>query len=172
MKTWQEIKASIDHETEITSLEPVRDVVDVFKHSMSKGGAGIPNDNQIFTTWFFGGADVNYIADWCYFITELAKNNKYTMEQLCLMTRFWVFQPSEFGNYCGLCKQFEFTKEIDAVMDKLDREAFILLLDSFRSYLANINVWVYQYMPWGVGYAFPRKDRSYYEAGLALVSGK
>ncbi|NCB30097.1 MAG: hypothetical protein EOM66_01655 [Clostridia bacterium] len=171
MKSWQELKAEIDREVELTTLEPVRDVVDVFRYSISKGGAGVPNDNQIFTTWFFGGADVNYIADWCYFIIELSKKENNTMEKLCQMTRFWVLQPSEFGHYCGLRKQYEFTQTLNEIMDNLQKEELVAILDSFRSYLANINAWVFQYMPWGVGYAFPRKDKAYYEAGLELAQG-
>ena len=60
MKTWQEIKAEIDRETLLTELEPAQDVLDVFRYSISKAGAGVANDGQIFTTWFFGGADVSY----------------------------------------------------------------------------------------------------------------
>ena len=51
MNTWQNIKAEIDAEVAKTAVEPVQDVTEVFKYRMSKGGAGIPNDNQIFTTW-------------------------------------------------------------------------------------------------------------------------
>lgn len=171
MKTWQELKAEIDRESLLTTLEPVQDVVDVFRYSISKGGAGVPNDNQIFTTWFFGGADVNYLADWCYFIIELAKKENYSMKQLCQMTRFWIKQPSEFGSYCGLRKQYEFFQQLDEIMDGLEKSELVAVLDSYRSYLSNINVWVYQYMPWGVGRAFHRKDKAYYEAGRKLAEG-
>mgnify|MGYP000034181249 FL=1 len=56
------------------------------------------------------------------------------------------------------------------MMDTLDREAYIELLSTFRSYIMNVNAWIYQYWPWGVTYAMPRKDRAYYEKGLALLS--
>lgn len=171
MMSWQELKAEIDRETALTTLEPVQDVVDVFHYSISKDGAGVPNDNQIFTTWFFGGADVNYLADWCYFIIELSKREDYNVEKLCQLVRFWIQQPSEFGNFCGLRKQYEFTQAFTAIMDGLKKEEFVSVLDSLRCYLANINAWVYQYMPWGVGRAFHRKDKSYYEAGLKLAQG-
>lgn len=65
-------------------------------------------------------------------------------------------------------KQYYFTKEIDKIMDTLDREQFVQLLSSFRAYIANVNVWVFQYFPWGIGYAFMRKDKKYYEDALAL----
>ena len=67
-------------------------------------------------------------------------------------------------------KQYEFTRRIDEMMDTLDREAYIELLSTFRSYIMNVNAWIYQYWPWGVTYAMPRKDRAYYEKGLALLS--
>lgn len=169
MKSWQELKAKIDLEIELTTLEPVQDVVDVFRYSISKGGAGVANDGQIFTTWFFGGADVSYIADWCYFIMQLAKREDFSMEQLCQMVRFWIQQPSEFGHFCGLYKQYEFSQEIIGMMDGLTKEELAALLDSYRSYLMNINAWVYQYMPWGVGRAIHRKDKAYFEAGLELA---
>jgi hypothetical protein len=95
-----------------------------------------------------------------------------SMPKLARMFRFWVFQPSEFGNYCGLRRQHEFVKEIAAILDTLDSDSFMALMDSLRCYYSNINVWVYQIMPWGVGYAFPRKDKQYYEKGLSLIAGK
>lgn len=172
MSNWQLIKKEIDAEVKLTNLEPVADVTEVFKYGLSKNGAGIPDDNQIFTTWFFGGGDVSYLADWCYFLVNLSKKEEFTMPQLVKMMRFWVIQPSEFGNYCGLCKQWDFAKEINGVLDSLDKEAFCQLLDSFRGYLSNINVWVYHYMPWGVGAAFPVKDAAYFEEGLKLLGSK
>ena len=87
MNTWQNIKAEIDAEVAKTTVEPVQDVTEVFKYRMSKGGAGIPNDNQIFTTWVFGGGDVNYLADYCYFLYELSEKEEYTMEMLVKMMR-------------------------------------------------------------------------------------
>jgi len=166
---WQELKEKIDLETNLTTLEPVQDVKDVFRYSISKDGAGVANDGQIFTTWFFGGADVSYIADWCYFIMRLGKSGDFSMEQLCQMVRFWIQQPSEFGHFCGLHKQYEFSQAIIGMMDSLKKEELIALLDSLRSYLMNVNAWVYQYMPWGVGRAIHRKDRAYFEAGLELA---
>ena len=170
MKSWQELKAEIDRQVIATTLEPDRDVVDVFCHRISKGGAGIPNDNQIFTTWFFGGGDVTYIADWCYFLTVLSGRESYDMKKLAKMTRFWVMQPAEFGNYCGLCKQWSFVQELNEILDTLDKTGFAAILGSLRAYYCNINVWVYQYLPWGVGYAFPRKDEAYFKKALALLN--
>ena len=173
MAAWQELKAEIDRQVELTTLQPDQDVEDVFKYSISKGGAGIPHDNQIFTTWWYGAPDVTYVADWIYFLIALAQDGEsYPMSELCKMARFWFVQPSHFGDYSGMYKQYDFTKKIDAILDDLDREAFIALLSSFRNYIMNMNVWIYQFWPWGVGYAFKRKDRAYYEAGLALSSGK
>lgn len=169
MSTWQTIKAEIDAEVEKTTIEPVQDVTEVFKYRMSKGGAGIPNDNQIFTTWFFGGGDVNYLADYCYFLYELSQKDEFTMPMLVKMMRFWVIQPATFGHYCGLSKQYEFAGKINEVLDSIDKDAFRALLDSYRAYLGNIYAWVYQYMPWGVGNAFPRKDEAYYKRALELL---
>lgn len=169
MKTWQEIKTEIDAEVEKTIVEPVQDVKEVFLYRMSKGGAGIPNDNQIFTTWFFGGGDVNYLADYCYFLYSLSVKEEFTMPMLAKMMRFWVIQPSTFGHYCGLSRQYDFSQQIDAVLDSIDKEAFRALLDSYRAYLGNIYAWVYHYMPWGVGNAFPRKDEAYYKRALELL---
>lgn len=166
---WVDIKKDIDIEVDKTNTEPVSDVVDVFKYRLSKGGAGIPNDNQIFTTWFFGGGDVNYLADWCYFLIELAQKDRYTMPMLVDMTRFWLIQPAEFGHYCGLSKQWEFAQRINAVLDEIDKQEFVFLLDSYRAYLSNIYAWVYHFMPWGLGYAFSRKDKEYYEKALDLL---
>ena len=170
MMDWKTLKDKIDAAVEETLLTPDQDVVDVFKYSISKEGPGIPNDNQIFTTWFFGGADVNYMADWCYFLQDLAVNQDIPMSKLAQMFRFWVIQPSEFGNYCGLSRQWGFTQEINKMLDSLDKETFLSLMDSYRCYLANINVWVFHYLPWGVGYAFPRKDKAFYQEGLELLA--
>ena len=169
MNTWQNIKAEIDAEVAKTTVEPVQDVTEVFKYRMSKGGAGIPNDNQIFTTWVFGGGDVNYLADYCYFLYELCEKEEYTMEMLVKMMRYWVIQPSTFGLYCGLNRQYEFSQQINEVLDSIDKPAFRALLDSYRAYLGNIYAWVYHYMPWGVGNAFPRKDEAYYQRALELL---
>ena len=92
------------------------------------------------------------------------------MEQLHKLAKYWFVHPSHFGEYCGMFKQYEFTRRIDEMMDTLDREAYIELLSTFRSYIMNVNAWIYQYWPWGVTYAMPRKDRAYYEKGLALLS--
>ncbi len=169
MSTWQTIKAEIDAEVEKTAVEPVQDVTEVFQYRMSKGGAGIPNDNQIFTTWVFGGGDVNYLADYCGFLYDLSNKDEFTMPMLTKMMRFWVIQPSTFGHYCGLSKQYEFSQQINEVLDSLDKDAFRALLDSYRAYLGNIYAWVYHYMPWGVGNAFPRKDEAYYKRALELL---
>ena len=163
-----ELKAEIDAQVASTVLEPDRDVKDLVRYNMSTLGCGYPQDNQIFTTWIYGTADCGYITDWCYFLIELANDKSYTMEELCRIARFWFIQPSHFAEYAGLRKQYYFTKEIDKIMDTLDREQFVQLLSSFRAYIANINVWVFQYFPWGIGYAFMRKDKRYYEDALAL----
>ena len=163
-----ELKAEIDAQVASTVLEPDRDVKDLVRYNMSTLGCGYPQDNQIFTTWIYGTADCGYITDWCYFLIELANDKSYTMEELCRIARFWFIQPSHFAEYAGLRKQYYFTKEIDKIMDTLDREQFVQLLSSFRAYIANINVWVFQYFPWGIGYAFMRKDKKYYEDALAL----
>ena len=168
MKSFVELKAEIDAQVASTVLEPDRDVKDLVRYNMSTLGCGYPQDNQIFTTWIYGTADCGYITDWCYFLIELANDKSYTMEELCRIARFWFIQPSHFAEYAGLRKQYYFTKEIDKLMDTLDREQFVQLLSSFRAYIANINVWVFQYFPWGIGYAFMRKDKKYYEDALAL----
>lgn len=168
MKNFAELKAEIDAQVAGTTLEPDRDVKDLVRYNMSTLGCGYPQDNQIFTTWIYGTADCGYITDWCYFLIELANDKSYTMEELCKIARFWFIQPSHFAEYAGLRKQYYFTKEIDKIMDRLDREQFVQLLSSFRAYIANINVWVFQYFPWGIGYAFMRKDKKYYEDALAL----
>ena len=168
MKSFVELKAEIDAQVASTVLEPDRDVKYLVRYNMSTLGCGYPQDNQIFTTWIYGTADCGYITDWCYFLIELANDKSYTMEELCRIARFWFIQPSHFAEYAGLRKQYYFTKEIDKIMDTLDREQFVQLLSSFRAYIANINVWVFQYFPWGIGYAFMRKDKKYYEDALAL----
>lgn len=168
MKSFVELKAEIDAQVASTVLEPDRDVKDLVRYNMSTLGCGYPQDNQIFTTWIYGTADCGYITDWCYFLIELANDKSYTMEELCRIARFWFIQPSHFAEYAGLRKQYYFTKEIDKIMDTLDREQFVQLLSSFRAYIANVNVWVFQYFPWGIGYAFMRKDKRYYEDALAL----
>ena len=168
MKSFVDLKAEIDAQVASTVLEPDRDVKDLVRYNMSTLGCGYPQDNQIFTTWIYGTADCGYITDWCYFLIELANDKSYTMEELCRIARFWFIQPSHFAEYAGLRKQYYFTKEIDKIMDTLDREQFVQLLSSFRAYIANINVWVFQYFPWGIGYAFMRKDKKYYEDALAL----
>lgn len=168
MKSFVELKAEIDAQVASTVLEPDRDVKDLVRYNMSTLGCGYPQDNQIFTTWIYGTADCGYITDWCYFLIELANDKSYTMEELCRIARFWFIQPSHFAEYAGLRKQYYFTKEIDKIMDTLDHEQFVQLLSSFRAYIANINVWVFQYFPWGIGYAFMRKDKRYYEDALAL----
>ena len=168
MKSFVELKAEIDAQVASTVLEPDRDVKDLVRYNMSTLGCGYPQDNQIFTTWIYGTAECGYITDWCYFLIELANDKSYTMEELCRIARFWFIQPSHFAEYAGLRKQYYFTKEIDKIMDTLDREQFVQLLSSFRAYIANINVWVFQYFPWGIGYAFMRKDKRYYEDALAL----
>ena len=168
MKSFAELKAEIDAQVASTTLEPDRDVKDLVRYNMSTLGCGYPQDNQIFTTWIYGTADCGYITDWCYFLVELANDETYTMEELCRIARFWFVQPSHFAEYAGLRKQYYFTKEIDKIMDTLSREQFVQLMSSFRAYIANINVWVFQYFPWGIGYAFMRKDKKYYEDALAL----
>ena len=171
MKTWKEIKSEIDREVLLTQLEPAQDVLDVFRYSISKRGSGVANDGQMFTTWFFGGADVSYIADWCYFIMQLSKDEKFSNQQLCQMVTFWIKQPSEFGRFCGLYRQYEFCLEIIGVMDQLNRDELYSLLDSYRCYLMNVNAWIYQYLPWGIGRAIHRKDKTYFEEGLRLAKG-
>ena len=168
MKTWQELKAEIDQTVADTTFEADKEVKDTFQYCISRGGAGVPDDNQIFTTWFFGGADVNYIADWCYFLMKLARKDT-PYEKMAKIFRFWVLQPAEFGNYCGLRKQYGYVKQIEALLGSIDTAALVSLLDSLRCYYANINTWVFQIMPWGVGYAFPRKDREYFKEGAALI---
>ena len=170
MNTWQSIKAEIDAEVEKTTTEPVQDVTEVFQYRMSKGGAGIPNDNQIFTTWFFGGGDVNYLADYCYFLYGLSQREEYTMPMLVKMMRFWVIQPSTFGHYCGLSRQYEFSQKINEVLDSIDKDAFRALLDSYRAYLGNIYAWVYHYMPWGLANACPRMYEAYYKRAMGLMN--
>ena len=54
-------------------------------------------------------------------------------------------------------------------MDSIGKKEFLELVDSFRCYLMNINAWVYQYMPWGIGRSIYRKDRAYFETGLELA---
>ncbi|RHR06655.1 hypothetical protein DWX58_11865 [Pseudoflavonifractor sp. AF19-9AC] len=171
MKTFKQLKAEIEEQIAVSSLEPDQDVLDVFRYSISKAGAGYPQDNQIFTTWFYGAPDCGYVTDWCYFLVELARDEYYSMEELCKIARFWFVQPSHFGEYCGLYKQYYFTKEIDKIMDTLTRQEFVELLSAFRAYIANVNVWVFQYFPWGVGQAFMRKDQKYYEEALSLCNG-
>ena len=168
MKTFAQLKAEIDEQVAATTLDPVRDVWDLVRFYISKAGCGYPQDNQIFTTWFYGTPDCGYITDWCYFLIELSYDPSYSMEALCRIARFWFLQPSHFAQYAGLFKQYYFTKQIDRIMDTLTRQEFVELLSAFRAYIANINVWVYHYFPWGVGYAFPRKDTRYYEEALAL----
>ena len=144
MKTFAQLKAEIDEQVAATTLDPDRDVRDLVRFSISKAGCGYPQDNQIFTTWFYGTPDCGSITDWCYFLIELSYDPSYSI------------------------KQYYFTKQIDRIMDTLTRQEFVELLSAFRAYIANINVWVYHYFPWGVGYAFPRKDTRYYEEALAL----
>ena len=91
------------------------------------------------------------------------------MEMLVKMMRYWVIQPSTFGLYCGLNRQYEFSQQINEVLDTIDKPAFRALLDSYRAYLGNIYAWVYHYLPWGVGNAFPRKDEAYYQRALELL---
>jgi len=171
MKDWQVLKRDIEEQIALTTNEPDQDILDVFKYSISKLGAGIPHDDQIFSTWFYGAPDVTYAADWIYFLIELAKDGTtYPMSDLHKMAKYWFVHPSHFGEYCGMFQQYSFTKRIDELMDSLDRDAFIDLLTTFRSYIMNINAWIYQYWPWGVTYAMPRKDRAYYEKGLELLS--
>ena len=169
MSTWQTIKAEIDAEVERTAVEPVEGWGGGVRGGLSRGGAGVPNDKEIVTTWFFGGGDVNYLADYCYFLYDLSKRDEFTMPMLVKMMRYWVIQPSTFGNYCGLNKQYEFSQKINDVLDSIDKDAFRALLDSYRAYLGNICAWVYHYMPWGVGNAFPRKDEAYYKRALELL---
>ena len=57
------------------------------------------------------------------------------------------------------------------MMDELEQDELTALLDSYRGYLMNLNAWIYQYMPWGVGRAIHRKDKAYFQAGLALARG-
>lgn len=169
MKSFQELHEEINHLAELTALQPDRDVVDVLVHGISKGGAGLPCDNQLFTTWFYGAPDCTYISDWIYFLLELAGDGEtYSMPELCKMMRFWFVQPSHFSDYCGLNTQYRLTREIDAMADRLTREEFTALLSSFRAYIANLNVWISHYWPWGDGFAFQRKDSTYYEQALAL----
>ena len=167
MKNWKDLKAEIDRAAVETLIEPDEEVVSVFKYGISKGGAGVPDDNQIFTTWFFGGADVNYLSDWCYFLNELLKQDDFTMAKLVQTAKYWIIQPSEFGSYCGLTRQYRFTKELVEIIDTLKKEELQELVDSFRTYLSNINAWVFQFFPWGLGYAFPRKDEAYLKKVLS-----
>ena len=155
MEAWKILKSEIEEQIALTSNEPDQDTLDVFKYSIAKLGAGIPHDDQIFSTWFYGAPDVTYAMDWIYVLIELANDGE---------------SYTHFGEYCGMFKQYEFTRRIDEMMDTLDREAYIELLSTFRSYIMNVNAWIYQYWPWGVTYAMPRKDRAYYEKGLALLS--
>ena len=171
MEAWKILKSEIEEQIALTSNEPDQDTLDVFKYSIAKLGADIPHDDQIFSTWFYGAPDVTYAMDWIYVLIELANDGEsYTMEQLHKLAKYWFVHPSHFGEYCGMFKQYEFTRRIDEMMDTLDREAYIELLSTFRSYIMNVNAWIYQYWPWGVTYAMPRKDRAYYEKGLALLS--
>lgn len=170
MKGWKELKLEIDRATAETLLKPDQEVLAVFKYRMSRGGAGVPVDNQIFTTWFFGGADVNYLCDWCSFLLDLIVDESFSLEKIRQITRYWIIQPSEFGHYCGLRRQYEFTTDLIAMLDTLDRNELWSVLDSFRAYFANINAWVFQYFPWGLGYAFPRKDEEYFKKGLELLN--
>ena len=55
MMSWQELKAEIDRETALTTLEPVQDVVDVFHYSISKDGAGVPNTTRSLPLGFSVG---------------------------------------------------------------------------------------------------------------------
>ena len=163
------LKADIDKQIELTTIEPDQDTKDVFKYAISKGGAGIPHDNQMLSTWWYGGPDVTYLMDWIYFLVELAKDGEnYSMQDLHKMARYWFIQPSHFGDYCGLYKQYGFTKRIDDILDTLDRQAFIEVLSAFRSYIMNINAWIFQYWPWGVSHAFPRKDKKYFQKAIEL----
>jgi hypothetical protein len=169
MKTWKELKIEIDRATEETILSPDPEMVAVFQYRISTGGAGLPHDNQIYSTWHYGGADVTYIADWCYFLLKLSKDEDYSLGELRTMARFWFVQPSHFGNYCGMRRQYSFIKQIADMLDSLEKDAFVALIDSLRCYIMNLCVWLYQLMPWGVGYALPVKDKAFYEAALKLA---
>ena len=68
--------------------KPAR-TLDVFKYSIAKLGAGIPHDDQIFSTWFYGAPDVTYAMDWIYFLIELANDGEnYSMGDLHKMARY------------------------------------------------------------------------------------
>lgn len=168
MENWKEVKEAIDCKTAKTLIDPDDEVKRLVKYSISAGGSGVPMDMQILSTWIYGLTDAGHIADWIYFINELAKNEDYSVEDLGTLVRFWFAQPSFFADYCGLTTQYSFTKAIVSVLDQVNKEELISLLDSFRCYIANINAWAYQYLPWGIGYAFPAKDLAYFEKGLAF----
>ena len=89
MKTFAQLKAEIDEQVAATTLEPDRDVRDLVRFSISKAGCGYPQDNQIFTTWFYGTPDCGYITDWCYFLIELSYDPSYSMQALRRIARFW-----------------------------------------------------------------------------------
>lgn len=168
MKDWKTIKSEIDRKTTEMLTEPENEVKRLIKYRISAGGSGVPMDMQILSTWIYGITDAGRISDWIYFINELAQDDEYTSEDICTLVRFWFQQPSFFADYCGLTTQYSFTKDIISVMDTLKKEELVSLLDSLRSYIANINAWAYQYLPWGIGYAFPAKDKAYFEEGLSF----
>ena len=156
-----------------TQENPDPDVRDVFKYCISKGGAGLPHDDQIFTTWFYGAPDCTYITDWIYFLDILAEDEAhYPVEALRQMVRFWFTQPSFFADYCGLNKQYSFVHRLDLMMDTLTKDELMQVLNSLRVYIGCLNAWIYQYFPWGVGNALHTKDKAYYEAGLALCTAE
>ncbi len=167
MKDWKKLQAEIDQKALETLTEPDIEMKRLAQYHMSVGGAGVTIDKTIFSTLLYGICDCIRTYDWIYFINTLAQDDDYTAEDIAEQVAFFFKQPSFFADYCGLRTQYRFTLEICEVMGSLKKEDLVSLLDSFRCYIGNLAAWAYQYIPWGIGYAFPARDKAYFEQGLA-----
>lgn len=167
MKKRSDIVTLLKNEIKCIQTQVPSDIVDVFQFRISKAGAGVENDNQIFTTWFFGGGDVGYLANWFEYLIELTNSKKFDKTQLIKMMRYWVIQPAEFGNYCGFYKQYEMICAFNEVVEDLNLTEWLEILELFKQYYRTFDSWMYHYYPWEAGQSFLRKNEDYYRKLLS-----
>ncbi len=160
-----------------TAERPSDDIKRVVYYRLSPNNAG--NDptgrgekGQCFTTWFFAGADVRHIASLSAHIMRLAIHDQsFTLDQLKGMVEIFIKQAGEFVDYCGFFEYGKFVNEVIECSHLVDnKEDLADLMDTLWVYGSNIGAWIYQSIPWQIGYLFPNRDQDFYQKGLDLVS--
>ena len=172
MADYKDVVAKIKAAADKIQFEPGDDISKVIRFSMIDTGAG--NDKSSFTTWFFGGGDIRHIAAYCHYVIWFTEHDEsFSLDQLKEMLNDWIKQAGEFCGYCGFVEMWELVQDIMGCLDTVEtKEALLEVANAMWLYASNMNSWIYQYIPWGVGYLFPIRDEKYFEEGLKYARMK